>query len=306
MKRNMNIIGNLRLFDLCLPGSHDSGSFNLTDDLIDVPEFLAEIVKVADILGLDVGDIIDGWAKTQTVDFFTQLSLGIRYLDIRAFYDAPSNTWKLHHGPVAGNPISILFDELKQFVSLHPEEVLVIEVAVDDPGTAANQLVFQQLVQNSIGSKLWPVTKGFQTINSMVSSGQTIIMTIDIPILNNIVWPRSTIYNTYANSPDLPTMEQFNINTVKLWDQRRKDNQQLFKISWTLTANSTTILEMVFPDSPHNLIELADIANSDFENWYNSNMKGYAYPVLGNILIIDDLTNSAIFTLSQKGSSIVI
>ena len=57
-------IANRTLLDITIPGTHDSGSYYLTDNLVGEPEWIESIVKVADYLHLPVGKIVDGWSKS--------------------------------------------------------------------------------------------------------------------------------------------------------------------------------------------------------------------------------------------------
>src|SRR5690349_16685256 len=52
MERSMPRIANKTLQQITLPGTHDSGSYTVTDELCDVPDTIDILIKVADILGL--------------------------------------------------------------------------------------------------------------------------------------------------------------------------------------------------------------------------------------------------------------
>jgi len=297
------IIGNLTLQQVTLPGTHDSGSYYLTDELIGEPPFLEEIVKVADELDLPVGMIIDGWAQAQISNFYTQFLDGIRYVDVRVIYDTTDNLWKTHHGPVVGNKIELLLQNSQQFVSQYPSEVLVMELSHGNNETAAQQQLLLDLIQKYLGQYLWPRANGFQTINTMIASGKNILLTLEFDPLPPNIWSANTIVNTYANSPDLKTMEAYNVRQAQGWATHGIFPNQLFKMSWTLTPNVDTIIEMLLPDHPHYLIELANIANADLNNWYNKQIApaGFKYPIFGNILIIDNYSFSPIIDIVLKG-----
>jgi hypothetical protein len=53
-------------------------------------------------------------------------------------------------------------------------------------------------------------------------------------------------------------------------------------------------MQMVLPDKPKTLIELADTADPLLEGWFQTLSPALQYPVLGNILIIDHFENSSI------------
>lgn len=98
MKKANAIIGNKTFHQLTLPGTHDSGTFNLTDYLIEIPEYLIELIELADALDIPVIEIIKLWSYTQDKDYFEQFEAGIRYMDIRVCYD--EGQWRNHHGPI--------------------------------------------------------------------------------------------------------------------------------------------------------------------------------------------------------------
>lgn len=57
MQKAMKYLGQRTLQEITLPGTHDSGAFNFTDDLIELPDYIDVIVELADELGIDVIDI---------------------------------------------------------------------------------------------------------------------------------------------------------------------------------------------------------------------------------------------------------
>jgi hypothetical protein len=112
-------------------------------------------------------------------------------------------------------------------------------------------------------------------------------------------------------------MEKYNEGKAKDFSLNKPGPRNLFKMSWTLTPNVATILEMVIPgmqfwpspqaqiqDRPHTLLQLADIADRDLVNWFQSKIlsQNYKYPILGNILIIDHYDVSAIVDVVTRGA----
>lgn len=54
------------LTEITLPGTHDSGSYSVTDDIFDDPSksIFRDAIKIADKLGIKVGDIFKLWAQS--------------------------------------------------------------------------------------------------------------------------------------------------------------------------------------------------------------------------------------------------
>jgi hypothetical protein len=67
--------------------------------MIGVPSWLKEVIQVAEVLGLPVARVIDGWARSQpaTDNFYRQFVAGIRYIDLRIVYDENTHLWRTHH-----------------------------------------------------------------------------------------------------------------------------------------------------------------------------------------------------------------
>eukprot|EP01123_Difflugia_compressa_P015448 TRINITY_DN8676_c0_g1_i1.p1 TRINITY_DN8676_c0_g1~~TRINITY_DN8676_c0_g1_i1.p1 ORF type:complete len:331 (+),score=35.83 TRINITY_DN8676_c0_g1_i1:80-1072(+) len=303
MKNNLAVIGNLTLQEFTLPGTHDSASYSVTDQLVDVPQYLAEIVKVADFFHLPVGSIIDDWSKSQNSNIFQQLVQGIRYLDLRVTWDDSNSVWKTHHGPVVGTTVEDVLSQIKSFVMTHSSEVLVLELShqVTSSNPQQNQILLNA-IESYLGQYLWPHQNGFNTINSMIQSGKTVLLTMTLDTIPSNIWPASTIINSYANSPILSTMEAYNLGQVQSWQTHGNYTGQLYKISWTLTPDADTILESLLPDTSKTLIDLANVANNDLSNWFGRSITpSMKYPYFANILIIDNFSTSPIVQIVQKG-----
>ena len=70
-----------------------------------------------------------------------------------------------------------------------------------------------------------------QPLSNMVAAGKTVFVTFDdaTSVQNDPnLWPGNTIYNTYADSPVLHTMEAFNVQQVC-----RDDAINAIATSWT-------------------------------------------------------------------------
>jgi len=300
--RNSNI-QNLTLQQITIAGTHDSGSYQLTDELFGFPELYEIMAEIADKLGIPVTYIIKQWSQTQTVDFYTQFLDGIRYVDIRFIYDNTTNVWKLHHSGVIGLPIETMLSATRSFLQNYSSEVLVLEFSHQSEQTLEQEQILYKLIDQYLGKYLWPPSMGIKTIGEMISSGKNVILTCTLPSSPDTLWNGNTIINSWAQSADLSTMESYNVAQINSWEKHGIYPGQLYKMSWTLTPNAETIIEMILPDFPHTVIELADIANTDLQNFWNTKIvpNNYKYPIFSNILIIDDFTNSPIVELVQRG-----
>jgi len=195
------------------------------------------------------------------------------------------------------------FIQTQKFVISYPSEVLILELSHNDSQTADQAQLLFTLIDAYLGPYLWPPQNGFRPISEMISSGKRVILTCTLNDLPPTVWSGDTIINSYANSPVLSTMEKFNLQQIQNWESHGIYLSQLYKISWTLTPDDLTIIEMIIPSYPKTVIELADIGNFDLENFWNKSIVpgGYKYPIFANILIIDDFLNSPIIDIVKRG-----
>jgi hypothetical protein len=258
----------------------------------DTSSFWEDVQIVADIRHEDVGVVAKQWAQTQVQDFYHQMLGGIRYFDLRAGWQNTTNIWVTFHY-VDGSPVEYLLGNISAYLRDYPKEIVIVEIShFDGYPNSSDIIALKTMVQNILGPYLAPVDLTFSfTVNQMISTGKRAMVTMAKAYDNVTIWPPSSIYNTYADSPNLKQMIEFNNKTVNTFMQGTWPNE-LFKISWTLTANSDTITSSVLPWNPHTLLMLADNANKALPS-FDTEMKNYGWR-MGNILIIDDYANSII------------
>ena len=102
---------NLKVADLSIPGTHDSGTFKIS---------------------------IASGARTQNWTIRGQLDAGMRFLDLRAH---PSgNTFKVYHGDFY---MDVTFDEvmgdIKAFLAAHPREGIIIQLQEEGRDAGAGE-----------------------------------------------------------------------------------------------------------------------------------------------------------------------
>lgn len=140
---------------------------------------------------------------------------GIRYFDLRAGWDNKTQTWVAHHYLI-GSPVSYLLGNISQFLIDHPTEVVLIEMThFDGSPSKTNIEALRTMALSILGNQLYPINTAFNfTISDWVQSGKRAIITMESDAEDGI-WPGDCIYNTYADSPVLKTMINFNTQTVK-------------------------------------------------------------------------------------------
>ncbi|EDW64160.1 PI-PLC X domain-containing protein 1 [Drosophila virilis] len=104
------VVGDLRLRDLFIPGTHDSGSYRPNFDPL-----LRE-------------SLVTKYALTQDDDIRGQLMHGARYLDIRVGYYRPAeDKFFIYHGITKQRPLKEVIQQVKDFV-LETNEIVIFGI----------------------------------------------------------------------------------------------------------------------------------------------------------------------------------
>lgn len=284
---SLGIIGNLTLKNITLPGTHDSGTYYLGDaQMLGDESLLWEIIfKFAQDTNQNVDVIARYWAQSQDKDFYEQMRGGIRYFDLRCGWNATTKQWVTFHF-LQGSPVRELLQNITSFLLAFPKEIVVIEMSHFDGYPLPNDVTqLKNMVLDILGPLLTFVDYSFNfTLNQMVSSGRRAVVMMDSGYDNVTIWSTSAIHNTYADTPNLNEMVAYNNKTVQSF-MSGSHASQLYKISWTLTPNSTTILDSALPWKPQSLYQMAGVANKALPSFYNSISK--LNWRMGNILIND-------------------
>ncbi|ETO22609.1 hypothetical protein RFI_14585 [Reticulomyxa filosa] len=288
------------------------------------PKDLEALIDLAEMLNIPIWIVITRWSRSQPFGFYEQMMSGVRYFDLRCGWMHKWMQWVAFHGE-AGQAISTLMLDVKEFLDEHPQEIVLIEASHLDG--SPTELQKQWLVNNFteiFGDYLLPVQSTYPTYGQMVTSGQRVFLSLDDSIVSNYnnIWPGTAFENTYADSAQLREMMQYNNMQVALFNANLTNSNSLFKISWTLTPQTATVISTVEPHSPHTLLvtymymmflvitlnryihkyvklnnnnnkkELAAVANAEMWTWasqqFGRNLR------IGNIFLYDDYPTASI------------
>lgn len=300
MQQLLPNISHLHLYNITLPGTHDAASFTITAALSPDPTgnpVLDEIIRLAERLGIPVQDLVIPWAESQNRTLYGQAEDGMRYFDIRAAYNGTD--WCSYHFDL-GLPIYTHLSALRSFLLSHPSEIMVIEVShlVSLNLTQQNLNVLRDMIIDLFNPMLYPRTNDLKTmtIGEMIASNRRVIVTLsdDATIANySQLWPGSSMINSYANSDSLPQMIAYNTQQVQQFNTLSSlPTNALYKLSWTLTPQASTIVDSILPNRPKSLKQLADIGNSGLSAFANATLtKGWK---LCQLLLIDFQERSTI------------
>eukprot|EP01084_Bolivina_argentea_P047829 88181_1 len=305
MQVKSSVLWNMSLSDMTILGTHDAGAYNLTKVQIPgyEPEFLEIMIYVGEQLGIPIEQVITMWGKAQPSNLYDQMMNGVRYIDLRCGWLSEPREWVTFHWE-AGHTIQILMNDIAKFLTQHTQEIVLIEAShldgIDIDDNKLTQLVniFEKTFGNNTDIGLWIRNNSnpyyFPTYGEMITKGYKVFLSLSNDAFakkyDNIQYGE-IFQNTYADSDNVTYMMEFNDKQVRRFNNNQTNAKALFKISWTLTPNGDTILNTLTPGKPHNLLELADIADAKMWNWtfskFQQNLR------IGNVFIFDDYPKAA-------------
>ena len=129
----------VRLRDIIIPGTHDSGTYNITKKSKIGPKE-KKYFKLAK-------KIVANWGKTQGHNIGTQLKEGIRLIDLRVQRDG--ETFVIVHGLISVTLKSILKD-LTKWALKRPKEIVLIEL-IPRLSTEKDEKDLHKMIQSFLG-----------------------------------------------------------------------------------------------------------------------------------------------------------
>ncbi len=130
---------NLTLFDISLPGTHDTLTYDLStttsQSAVDSPigAYILQLFTEEPLKKLGggaVGEFMRLQAQTQTLSVTEQLDAGVRFLDFRASFepgnDAVETGWYGYHFVITHQPMHHYLLEVNDWLEAHPTEMVII------------------------------------------------------------------------------------------------------------------------------------------------------------------------------------
>jgi hypothetical protein len=306
--RNSAWIHNRSLYDITLPGTHDSGAYVLYDSYLRgfTADWIEDAFELAQLLHVDLYRVVKMWALAQAPSPFGniagQLQAGARYIDLRCSWNGTA--WVTFHFE-QGVQCKLLMRDISDFLSAFTGEIVYVEFGGESsPDHSEPEESIMQLLYNDIRDTLLPFhiptdsDLSSLTVAQLVAANtRCLIASPHRPVEyeSKIFHAGSIIYNTYANSDELELMIAFNQRQVAEFHNWK--SKQLFKISWTLTPGPRSIMESVLPGKPRSLHELSLAAFQETSSWARAN-DALKYPRFGQIFISDFFCESGVFEAS--------
>ncbi len=129
MEENYQALQDKKLSELCLPGTHDSGTYKLYPEKDLAPDAEDTVKKLWDTLDNALGqrEYIEGMARSQEHRIRHQLDNGARYIDLRVCWDEKDKEFRTCHS-LFGDPIETLLNDLKDYLEDNRKEIVLVKV----------------------------------------------------------------------------------------------------------------------------------------------------------------------------------
>ena len=314
--RNATWLHNRSLYEITLPGTHDSGAYMLYNDYLRgfVADWIEDAMELAQLLHIDMYHIVKMWALSQATspvgNVAGQLRAGARYIDLRCSWNGTA--WVTFHFE-QGVLCNVLMRDISDFLKTFTSEIVYVELGSEwSPSKKEPDESIMKLLYDDIRDTLLPfhiptnLDLHSLTVSQLVkANARCLIASPHRPpeYETEIFISDSIIYNSYADTDILKDMIAYNDDRVtEFTQQKHKKNKQLFKISWTLTPGPRAITESIIPGKPRSLYELSQSAFQETMVWAQAH-EADTYPRFGQILISDFFCESKIFEASMLSPS---
>ncbi|XP_008323323.1 PI-PLC X domain-containing protein 1 isoform X2 [Cynoglossus semilaevis] len=225
------------LWNLAIPGSHDSMSFCLD---LSSPVLGSEPValKVLEFLfPCFTRPCIYRWATTQQTVLRDQCELGIRYLDLRiARKPAGGSRLYFHHAVYTLIAVEEALSELAVWLDAHPKEIVIISCSHFEGMTDTDHMRLAEDIITLFGKKLCP-HEDIPTLHSCWSRQHQVIVSYEN---DQMVQQHPELWDAipywYADSPDPKKVVAY------LEEQKHRQRPGFYVSGLNLTEDITYVL----------------------------------------------------------------
>ena len=276
-------IQSLTLGALKLPGTHDSGSYSLTSTLsqIQYPDiaFLWKLSPddapvngslpwaggtyyVGQAMYTFVLNVALAVAQSQDQDILQQLNGGIRYFDLRVYYDSTANDFYVQHG-LRGATLTSILQQVQAFIQANPTSGELIFLQLSHTNFATNPVALTSqvaaLVNQYLGGNVYlpagaaGTVVDFQSLSTLtlasITNGKPAVMLLNTDIGDGGYTYASTVINTsgFSNSGRSPngvdTVPQ--LTAAEQGPLQANPANNLYQINWTLTPQVSDIMTQI-------------------------------------------------------------
>ncbi|XP_034003648.1 PI-PLC X domain-containing protein 1 [Trematomus bernacchii] len=181
------------LTELAIPGSHDAMSYCLDINSPLVPSE-SDCFRILDgLFYCFTRPTIFKWATTQDKSIEEQLSMGIRYFDLRVAHKLKDPSSDLYFTHVIYTHLTVLetLSSVALWLKSHPKEVVILACSHFEGISDELHQSFIFSLKKMFGSKLCPHKVSAPTLRSLWAAGQQVILSYDSqhPLRHPELWP---------------------------------------------------------------------------------------------------------------------
>ncbi|EZG55652.1 hypothetical protein GNI_110230 [Gregarina niphandrodes] len=162
------VVRSARVWDVCIPGSHDSASYECSH-------------RARGVAQKGLMEFIRSFVRTQDKSVYDQLCAGVRFLDLRVCIDPLDRTqipYCAHGGYRCANLIEVLVD-VRQFLTEYPTEVVFLSCKPDAGFKTKPHLMTLAVADFWVSVILWQFLgnklRNQTTIAELVERGQNVV-----------------------------------------------------------------------------------------------------------------------------------
>ena len=239
--RNAPWLHNRSLYEITLPGTHDSGAYMLYNHYLRgfVADWIEHAMELAQLLHIDVYHIVKMWALSQTGSVAEQLRAGARYIDLRCSWNGTA--WVTFHFE-QGVPCSVLMRDVSDFLNTFTSEIVYVELGSESsPNKKEPDESIMKLLYNDIRDTLLPYHIPTNsdlhslTLHQLVKANTRCLIASphrQPEYKTKIFISDSIIHNSYAYTDNLKDMIAYNDDRVREfnhWKRKKNKIQHLYK-----------------------------------------------------------------------------
>ena len=223
--------------DLTLPGTHQSASYYLTDEVS--PQLPEIIRRLATQYGISLSMFYKKWSINQLRNITEQFNSGIRKFDIRVCSDEKGILRNCHG--LFGLPTIDFILQIKDFMNKHKKEIALIEFSSRGGPVDHEKLI--NMIKENLGNLLADSSKGFQTIESMIQKNERLIIVYNEGrYTGGKIWNRKFIDSHWANTENVDQLMEFNLKRVHQFSGLP---QKFYIGQWLATPQIDSIISSV-------------------------------------------------------------
>ncbi|XP_067623367.1 PI-PLC X domain-containing protein 1 [Eurosta solidaginis] len=277
MRDMKTVVGNLRLRDLFIPGTHDAGSYK--------PNFDPLLNET----------IVTKYALTQDDDIRGQLMHGARYLDIRVgYYKNTADKFYINHGVMRHQPLAEIIAQVKEFV-LETNEIVIFglkEFPVGfGKGLGVHRLLVSFLQQHFGDTIVHPSATWRATLNDIWGRQQNVILAYDLGSIVN-EFPHTlfrSVEQRWGNVETWAALEKY-LRSINTFDVSRLSSRPVADMA-ELTPDTWGVIL----DKYGGLRKMADGTNWRISQLYRDELGANA-----NIVAVDFIRGTSLMEIALE------